>query len=239
MTALDELLFDKRREPVYIIIGHVRPFGRRLVDSLAQLGRLHEPLFRRTALDERRLIVRQPVYLILPLGVTPFVSGFGQRRIPDRVQIRRLAEEGNRNRIAATVAAVARVHRAVHVPYQMDQHLQRFGLFLGGKLLAFEFGDQVVHGRHHIAGRLFGHRVVGIPFVDVGIVPCSRIGVLGRVAGGIQPIGVIDRRMTVQYPVDLLRRFGRQVAFGDVSRHIVSLLSPSQGSLQRAGAEDE
>ena len=30
-----------------------------------------------------------------------------------------------------------------------------------------------------------------------------------------------------------------QVAFGDVSRHVVSLLSPSQGSLQRAGAEDE
>ena len=129
MTALDELLFDKRREPVYIIIGHVRPFGRRLVDSLAQLGRLHEPLFRRTALDERRLVVRQPVYLILPLSVTPFVSSFGQRRIPDRVQIRRPAEEGNRNRIAATVAAVARVHRAAHVPDQMDLSRRRAPCF--------------------------------------------------------------------------------------------------------------
>ena len=46
------------------------------------------------------------------------------------------ASAPHRTPVAAQVAQTPQVHRAVHVPDQMDQHLQRFGLFLGGKLLA-------------------------------------------------------------------------------------------------------
>ena len=59
------------------------------------------------------------------------------------------------------------------------------------------------------------------------------------VAGDVEPVGIVYRRMSVQRLVDFFRRFGRQMTFGNVGRDVVSLLSPSQGGLQRAGAEDE
>ena len=122
----------------------------------------------------------------------------------------------------------------MHVAHQVDEHLQLQGLLLMRQTAGLEFRDDLRHGLQHVAFRVGGHRLEGLPLVHVQVVPRLRVGVVGRMAGVVEPVGIVDGRMSVEYLVDLLCGGGRQVAFGDVGRHVVSLLSPGQGA-----ADDE
>ena len=46
-------------------------------------------------LHQHRLVVREPVDLVLPFGVAPFVSRFGQRAVPGRMEVR-IAKKGGK-----------------------------------------------------------------------------------------------------------------------------------------------
>lgn len=118
------------------------------------------------------------------------------------------------------------VHGAVHVADQMDQHLEREPLLLVRQLAALELPDQRGDGFEYVAVGIPGHRIEGFALVDIQVVPCLGIGVFGRMAGVVEPIGIIDQRMAAQNLVDFLGRLGREVAFGDIGRHIVSFLPP-------------
>ena len=171
---------------------------------------------------------RQPVDLLLPLAVTPFVDRLGNVRIPDRMQVRVASEETHGPLVAAQVAQPSEVHRAVHVPDQVNQHLERERLLLGCEASRLEFLRESGHRRQHVAPGIPGHALQRLAFVDIEVVPGFRIGVFGPVAGEVEPVGDVDGRVAVERLADLLCRFGRQTAFGDIRRHVVPLLSPCE-----------
>ena len=123
-----------------------------------------------------------------------------------------------------------RVHRAVHVAHKVDQHLQLHALLGRIQIARLETGDQVVYGLQHVAPGIGCHALERLARIDVQIVPRLRIGILGRVAGVVEPVGIVDGRVSAEDLVDAFGRLGRQVAFGYVGRHVVSLLPPRRGT---------
>ena len=189
--------------------------------------RLLQPVLRLPGLYQCRLVVRQAVDLFLPLGVAPLVPGFEDRRVPGRVEVRLAAEHQHRALVAADIRQAPRVHRAVHVADQVDQHFEFLGLRLGRQPAGLELGDERRDGRQHVAFGVPGHRFEGLALVDVQVVPRLGVIVFGGVAGNVHPVAIVHGRMAVEHLVDLLGGFGREVALCDVGRDVVPLLSPS------------
>ena len=144
------------------------------------------------------------------------------------MQVRVASEETHGPLVAAQVAQPSEVHRAVHVPDQVNQHLERERLLLGREASRLEFLRESGHRRQHVAPGIPGHALQRLAFVDIEVVPGFRIGVFGPVAGEVEPVGDIHGRVAVERLADLLCRFGRQTAFGDIRRHVVPLLSPCE-----------
>ena len=121
----------------------------------------------------------------------------------------------------------------------MNQHLERRRLLVGLQPPVTELSDQRLDRPQDVSVRILRHRLVGVPFVDVEVVPRLRMGVLGPVAGIVHPVGVVDGRTAVQHLFDPLGRLGREVAFGDVRHDVVAFLAPCQQALGRQQTADE
>lgn len=93
VSAAQELPFDDGRVLEEVVVRNIGPFGGEAVNLLADFVRLLHPVGRLSGGDLRSLFVRQPVDLLLPLAVTPFVDRLGNVRIPDRMQVRVASEE--------------------------------------------------------------------------------------------------------------------------------------------------
>ena len=131
------------------------------------------------------------------------------------------------------------MHRAVHVADQMDQHDKLDTLLLGFQSAVLQLLDDRFYGRQYVALRIAGHRFERLSFVDIQIVPRLRIGVLGRMAGIVEPVGVVNQRVAVQHFVHIGRGLRHDVAFGDVGRNVVSFLSPGQRRTGYAKTSDQ
>ncbi len=201
--------------------------------------RFQHPIARFAGLDACDLLLAETVELLLPLGITPPMGRFGKRRIPHRMEVGRAGEHTDGPLVAAAVAQPSRVHRAVHVADQVNQHLEREGLLLGCEVAAFELRDKRGDGFQHVAVRILGHRFECPALVYIQIVPRFGVGIFGRVAGVVEPVGVVDGRMAAQRLVDFLGRLGRQMAFGNIGRDVVAFLPPRQHALRRKQAADE
>ena len=121
-----------------------------------------------------------------------------QMRIPDGVQFGRLAEEGHSDGIAAQIALVTRVHRAVQIAHKVYEHTQGNVLLLLGEPPLAQARDDVVQGGYDVTRLVAGHRLIGIALVDIGIVPRTRIGIFGCMARIVQPVGIVYGRMSLQ-----------------------------------------
>ena len=109
------------------------------------------------------------------------------------MQVGGLAEDRDRHAVAAQVAQVALVHRAVHVAHQMDQHPQGVELLRFGQSAGLQPHDERIDGPQHVAIRVGRHRIERLARIDVHIVPALGMGIGGRMAGIVHPVGVIDR----------------------------------------------
>ena len=85
--------------------------------------------------------------------------------------------------------------------------------------------------RHRTQDIPFGKALRGLESSvrgDVEVVPRLRVGILRRMAGVVHPVRPVDRRLSVQNPVDGFCRFFGEVVFGNGGRDVMSLLSPTE-----------
>ena len=125
---------------------------------------------------------------------------------------------------------MSQVHRAVHVADQVDQHPQGRLLLPGFETPAFELRGQIGYGPQDIPfGETFGGFDLSVRG-DIEVVPRLRMGIQGRMAGIVHPVGDIDRREPVQYAPHLSGRLPGEMLLGNGGRDVVSLLSPTESS---------
>ena len=87
VSAAQELFLDDGRVFENVVVLDLRALGARSIDLLAGFVRLLRPVGGLSGRDPGFFLVGQPVDLLLPLGVAPVVSRFGQVRVPDRMQV--------------------------------------------------------------------------------------------------------------------------------------------------------
>lgn len=123
----------------------------------------------------------------------------------------------------------------MQIAYEVNEHHEvGFLFFVRQTALTEHFGD-VGYSLYHVARRIGGCRFVGFALVDVLVVPRLCIGIFMSVAGIVEPIGVIDRRVVVENSFNASADICRKVLFGNESYHIVPLLPPCKARKSSAG----
>ncbi len=95
------------------------------------------------------------------------------------MQVGVASEEADLHAVAAQIGEMPRVHGAVEVAHQVDQHLQTERLLFGRQVVPLETPDELVQCREDVAFRIARGRFAGFARIDVHVVPALGVGVLG------------------------------------------------------------
>ena len=144
----------------------------------------------------------------------------------------------HRHTVATEVGEMTHVHGLVHIADTMDEDFESECLLGTGRHAVGEDVDLFAYGSNHVA--LGVERSVGIidAFVNILIVPRLGIGIFGRVAGIVEPVGPVDGRTAVE---DSRHRVGGSLAemvFGNKRHGVMPLLAPGK-CLCRNGKQTE
>ena len=237
-AAADKLLFDDGSPVGDVVVRDVCAGEEVGVDVGCDCDCFFGPVVDCAADDFGLLSGFEAVDLLLPLGIAPFVSGFGERRVPSGVEVGLAIEEFHFDAVAAEVGGVAHVEGHVHVADDVDENFEREVAFLRSRIGVVEDFDARFDGCDGVAGRVSGRFFVADVLIDVFVVPGFGVGERTLMACVVEPVGPVDYRFAVEHRVDCGLGRGCEVLLGDVGCHVVAFLTPGQ-SVERDEREQD
>ena len=121
----------------------------------------------------------------------------------------------------------------------MDEYLQRKVLLRAGALRCGKYRDLLAGGADHIALGQRRDAVVVLVLVDVLVVPCLGVGIVGSMAGVVQPVRPVHGRHAIENRVHRVGGGGGEMAFGDGSHGVVAFLAPRVCAQAQHGGTDQ
>ena len=227
-ASAEKLLFDGRSPAGDFVVGNIAVGLKIGVDVGCYGHGFFSPVVDAAADDGRFVGGIGAVDLLLPFGVAPFVGRFGNRRVPDGMEIVVAVEEFYFDAVASEIGRVAHMERHVQIADDVDENLQGEPALFGGGIWIIEYLDARLDGSHGVAGRICRSLFVTDAFVDVFVVPCLCVGERALMARVVEPVGPVDDRLSVEQRLDGGSGCRGEMLLGNVSGDIVSFLSPGE-----------